>query len=97
MNSLKEIVKANFLLLKDTHIYNAAGSSFPSCSINEFKAFATRCSFVDSNVPSSTLDRLFIQANVELVDQKENPDRSLIRFEFIELLIRIANDKYFRH
>ena len=34
---------------------------------------------------------------MELEDQADNPDKQLIRFEFIELLVRIANDKYLRN
>ena len=38
---------------------------------------------------------MFIAANFEEVTgQEDNPDKALIRFEFIELLIRIANEKY---
>ena len=29
-----------------------------------------------------------------MAGQDDNPDKSLVRFEFIELLIRIANEKY---
>ena len=32
--------------------------------------------------------------NFEEVEQNDNPDKALIRFEFIELLVRIAKDKY---
>jgi len=47
-------------------------------------------------VPQSAVDRLFIATNVELSNQAENPDKQLVRFEFIELLIRIAAEKYRR-
>lgn len=40
------------------------------------------------------MDRLFIASNVELENQEENPDKELIRFEFMELLVRIANVKF---
>lgn len=42
------------------------------------------------------LDQLFIITNFEEEDQKDNPDKLLIRFEFIELLIRIAKEKYYK-
>ena len=37
---------------------------------------------------------LFIAANYEVEDQDDNPDLALIRFEYIELLVRIAIEKY---
>ena len=53
--------------------------------------------FHDKNVSQSTLDRLFIAVNVEVgEDQGDNPDGALIRFEFIEILVRIAQEKFLK-
>jgi hypothetical protein len=49
---------------------------------------------MDKNISLSTLDRLFIATNVELVDMEENPDKELCRFEFLEILVRISGAKY---
>lgn len=49
---------------------------------------------LDKAVTLSTLDRLFIATNVELVDMDENPDKELCRFEMLEILVRIAGAKY---
>ena len=49
---------------------------------------------IDKNLTLSTLDRLFIAANVELVDMDENPDNELCRFELIEIMLRISGAKY---
>jgi len=40
------------------------------------------------------VDGYFKQANVENIDQVNNDDRELCRFEFFEILIRIAIGKY---
>ena len=42
---------------------------------------------------------MFIAANVETKDSKsaDNPDKSLVRYEWFEVLIRIANEKYKRY
>ncbi|ETN03580.1 hypothetical protein PPTG_15565 [Phytophthora nicotianae INRA-310] len=45
------------------------------------------------------LENVFVAANLELTQEakeKDNPDRSLTRFEFLECIIRIATNKYFR-
>ncbi|KAG1685903.1 hypothetical protein DVH05_007605 [Phytophthora capsici] len=45
------------------------------------------------------LENVFVAANLELTQEakeKDNPDRSLTRFEFLECVIRIATNKYFR-
>ena len=81
--------------LKNQFLYLASLSIFPAISLNDFTAWARKCKFIDRNLSSSTLDRLFIAANVEVgEEQDDNPDKALIRFEFIELLARVANEKY---
>jgi hypothetical protein len=37
---------------------------------------------------------VFIATNVELVDQEDNPDRDLCRFEFYEIICRLGAAKY---
>lgn len=62
--------------------------------MNDFTIFSRKAKFLDKNLNQSALDRLFIASNYEVEDQKDNPDTALIRFEFIELLVRIAIEKY---
>ena len=89
-----EIVKKHFLFLKNTHLYLCSKSQFPAISMNDFTAFSRLANFYDKNVLQSTIDRLFIASNFEVIDQESNPDQALIRFEFIELIVRIAIEKY---
>lgn len=42
----------------------------------------------------SVIDRLFIATNVELIDMVDNADRALCRFEFFEIIVRIAQSKF---
>ena len=49
---------------------------------------------LDKNCDLATVDRLFNSSNVELEDLADNPDNELIRFEFMELLVRIADVKF---
>lgn len=42
----------------------------------------------------STIDRIFIATNVEMVELADNPDRDLCRYEFYEIIVRIADEKY---
>ena len=45
----------------------------------------------------SDVDRVFIATNVELEDQEENDDRRLCRFEFYEIIVRIARIKFYEN
>lgn len=40
------------------------------------------------------MDRLFIATNYEVTDLPDNPDTSLCRYEFFEILVRMAICKY---
>ena len=95
LEDLKKVIRDNFFELKNMHIYNAANSTFPACSLLEFTKFSKKCEFADKNMSMAQIEREFIATNFEISksDQAENPDRQLIRFEFIELLVRIANIK----
>jgi hypothetical protein len=42
----------------------------------------------------SAIDRLFIVTNFEIVENNDNPDRALCRYELFEIFVRIANLKY---
>ena len=42
----------------------------------------------------SVIDRLFIAVNVEIFDMVDNADRALCRFEFFEIIVRIAQAKF---
>jgi hypothetical protein len=90
-------VKKNYAKIKEIFITLAVKSSYPSISLLDFSSFIASLGFLSD--PSSTLtlqhlDRLFIAANYEVEEQDENPDRSLNRFEFIEVLVRVAGVRY---
>jgi len=69
-------------------------SSFPTISMLDFSNLCQQCHILDKFVSVSTLDRLFIATNVELVAMDDNPDKELCRFEMLEILVRIAAAKY---
>lgn len=64
--------------------------------------FLTECRILDENseyCKYADLENVFVAANLELTQEakeKDNPDRSLTRFEFLECVIRIAMNKYHR-
>jgi hypothetical protein len=60
----------------------------------DFGHFCEKCEFYDAKLNMETIDRLFIVTNFEIEENDDNPDRALCRFEFFEILIRIANVKF---
>jgi hypothetical protein len=89
-----DVIWKNFSRLKDIFITMASRSNFPSVTLLDFTTFCDICKIMDKNVNLSTIDRLFIATNVEIIANDENPDKELCRFELFEILLRLANVKY---
>ena len=95
---VNKIIKKYYPMFKANHLFNSSTSTFPFTSLNDFTIYAKRNNLVDKNLSQSTIDRLFIAANVELNNKgnSDNPGSMLVRYEFIELIVRVANDKFKR-
>ena len=82
----------HFKKLNDIFITLSAKSMLPNISWIDFTTFCDHCKVLDKNVVLATIDRLFIATNVELDSSSpsENPDKALCRYEFFEILVRLA-------
>jgi hypothetical protein len=74
----------------------ASNSSYPTIGLNDFTSFTGRSKFQDKNVNLACLDRQFIATNVPGADNKykNGAERELHRYEFVEVIVRLAKDKY---
>jgi len=63
--------------------------------MNEFTSFSQKCHFLDNkNINLAALDRLLITTNVSLHNYTSSAERDLQRYEFLEIIVRLANAKY---
>lgn len=70
-------------------------SYFPTIGMVEFGDFCKMCQMLDNKyLNTSSVDRLFYATNFEIVDLADNPDTSLCRYEFFEIIVRLAMCKY---
>ena len=92
--NIYKVLLDNFPILKNNFLYVASTSNFPSITLNEMTAYAKTTNIFDKNLTMPTLDRLFIAANVDLNGNGDAGSNSLCRYEFLELIVRIANEKY---
>jgi len=81
--------------IKDIFTFGIGESSFPSIEWFYFVKMCNVWEIVDENLDIKTIDRIFIATNYEEVEQEDNPDRDLCRYEFYEILARLAKEKYF--
>jgi len=49
---------------------------------------------VDKNLTSQDIDRIFIATNFEAEDIEENDDKGLCRYEWVEIMARMAKAKF---
>lgn len=70
-------------------------SHFPCISWIDFSNFCEKCKFIDHKVINvADIDRFFIATNVEIEKLDHNPEKALMRYEFMEILVRIAQAKF---
>jgi len=100
---VKEYVHESYLVLVQIFEYYAAMNNNDPfvITLNAATSFFAETDIVDDSskfVKTADLDTLFIVTNLEKdknsAKSKLNPDRALTRFEFMEILIRIAIAKY---
>ena len=93
--AVMSIFKAQYSDLKE--IFNASNiisGTPPDFHKREFFLFCKDAELVDENLHSGIIDTYFKATNFEEVDQENNDDLALNRFEFMEILLRIARGKY---
>mmetsp|Transcript_33982 Transcript_33982/g.33126 ORF Transcript_33982/g.33126 Transcript_33982/m.33126 type:complete len:307 (+) Transcript_33982:58-978(+) len=88
------IAEKHFKKLKDIFLTLACRSIYPCISWIDFTNYCEICKIPDKSVVLATIDRLFIATNVELEAMDDNPDKALCRYEYLEILVRIANAKF---
>eukprot|EP00753_Platysulcus_tardus_P010744 PLAT3014.1.p1 GENE.PLAT3014.1~~PLAT3014.1.p1 ORF type:complete len:474 (+),score=260.16 PLAT3014.1:39-1460(+) len=101
---VKSVLVTHFVTLRDAFKFYAGlgGSGNPfTVSLNEFTQFTSKCGIMDwERINPASISGVFIATNVErnadgsLAKDDSNPDRELVRFEFIEALLRLAMKKF---
>lgn len=90
---MKELYWNNYARLKNIYLNLILNSEYPIITWNDFTIFCNKCKVVDKNINLSIIDTIYIATNVSL-NNNQNADRDLSRYEFLEILLRLANEKY---
>eukprot|EP00358_Blepharisma_japonicum_P001299 CAMPEP_0202955260 /NCGR_PEP_ID=MMETSP1395-20130829/51643_1 /ASSEMBLY_ACC=CAM_ASM_000871 /TAXON_ID=5961 /ORGANISM="Blepharisma japonicum, Strain Stock R1072" /LENGTH=375 /DNA_ID=CAMNT_0049671631 /DNA_START=936 /DNA_END=2060 /DNA_ORIENTATION=- len=99
-DKVKDILKANYKHIRETYKFLAAfsGSEIFSIGSNVLTDFLNQCQILDSNYAASDLG---VNWNSCIVPKEKgqlyNPGSALVRYEFMEIMVRIANDRYIRN
>jgi len=98
--NVREILHSVYKQLKDCYKYYAAvgaPSDIWSIPLNTYTDFCSSSGIIDGKVLKlSDFDRIFIATYTKSDKEKNhrNPDRALVRYQFLEGLLRIAEQKY---
>lgn len=100
LQTVKELLYSIYKQLKDCYKhFSAIGapSEIWSIPLNTYTEFCSTAGIIDGKlVKLSDFDRIFIATytRTEKDRNPRNPDRALVRYQFLEGLIRIADHKY---
>ena len=81
-------------MLKEIFTIATAQKGGPDLTKYSFRQLMVESKVIDKNVTVSHIDTYFKASNFEIEDQEGNHDLKLCRFEFLEILIRVAKAKY---
>lgn len=98
LQTVKDMLWKVYRQIKDIYKYYSAigvsGDIF-SMPVNAFTDFLNQGNVIDNrNLKLADTDLLFITTNAVTTKQPFNPDRALVRFQFMEIIVRLAMDKY---
>ena len=94
MPDIRQALLNHYLHVKNIFLMVACNSSYPTIGLNDFTEFCRVSKIFDKNVILATVDRKFINTNQSNNKYKNSAERELHRYEFVEVLARLAISKY---
>jgi hypothetical protein len=97
---VQKILLEHYVYLKKVFIYLSSKSLYPNLTQLDYSHFVQKCSILDKNVNLAAVDRSFIATNVRKTSNDPNAMRvetqgnALCRFEFMEVIVRLATEKF---
>ena len=96
LNKSMKVLRKHYPNLKNQFISQIANpKSYPVIDWLDFVDACNHWDIIDKNLTATDIDRIFIATNFEEEDLEENDDNSLCRFEFLEIIARMAKTKYY--
>ena len=94
LENVKNLFWLNYTKIKNVYLTCILNSEYPVITWNDFTLICNKCKVVDKVCNLSIIDTVYIATNVPLNSATVNADRDLSRYEFMEILLRLANEKY---
>ena len=90
-----DIIRARYSELKEIFVASTImNNTPPDFDKKQFLKFCQKAGMIDRKMNNNIFGSYWKQTNYEEIEQDNNDDNKLNRFEFLEILLRIAKGKY---
>ena len=90
-----EVLLKHFPKIKEQYITKIANlKSFPQIEWLDFSDLCDRWNIIDKNLLRIAVDRIFVAVNFDENNNEDNDENRLCRYEFIEIIARMAMTKF---
>lgn len=95
LENTKQCLRQNFeLLLEQFQNLICSFKFYPSVTWMEFSDAVSKWRMIDKHLTSQDTDRAFVAVNFDSEALEGNDENSLCRYEFLEIIVRLAKIKY---
>ena len=92
---IQEVLLSNYVSLINIFNFYSGTSDYPRISMNDITSFGHTTNIIDHNIIKlADFDLLMVATNVSTNRYKVSAERDFCRYEFLEFLVRTANDMY---
>eukprot|EP00347_Sterkiella_histriomuscorum_P017828 403347825 len=100
LSQIKAYLKSIYKSIRECYKHYAGinpQNDIPSIGQNAFQDFVNNCQILEGDlIKLSDVDLEFISTNAGNKNQRLNPDRALVRYQLMEICVRIAIFKYYK-
>jgi hypothetical protein len=100
LQAVYKVLLDNYALIYEQYIFGQGSSNYPSVGMVDFVNLCKAWKVINKgDLSTQVIDQLFVAVNFEEVgggaaDLEDNPDKELCRYEFFEILVRMAKHKF---
>ena len=92
----ERVLRRHYPAIKKIFVAQAARSSFPCISWLKYQEMCEECEIIDKDLNIEVLDQIFMDTSIDLEEMPEEPSTELQRFQFMEVIVRLAGAKYLK-
>jgi len=91
---IKACLFREYLPIINIFDYYAGTSSYPTISMNDFTSFSNQCGILDhTNIKLADLDLILVATCVSINEYVSSAEKDMQRYEFMEMLVRVAHER----